>query len=85
MAMPKACSLLQPILNTDKECLTEKMIGKEKSNQRNVKKQMTEASYKLVEHCQLRKIQGWRQMKTVHITKVFSLSLFPEGHDISTY
>lgn len=61
------------------------MIGKEKSNQRYVKKQMTEPSYKLVEHCQLRKLQGWRQVKTADITEVFSLRLFPEGHDIATY
>lgn len=61
------------------------MIGKEKSNQRNVKKQMTEASYKLVEHCQLRKLQGWRPMKTGYISEVFSLSLFPEEHDIATH
>lgn len=48
------------------------MIGKEKSNQRNAKKQMTEPSHKLVEHCKLRKLQGWRQMQTAYITKVFS-------------
>lgn len=62
------------------------MTGKEKSNQRNVKKQIIELAYKLVEHCQLSlKLQEWMQMKTAYITKVLSLSLFPEGHDTVTY
>lgn len=61
------------------------MTGKQKSNERNAKKQMIDLACKLVQHCQLRKLQEWMQMKTAYITKLLPLSLFPEEHDIVTY
>lgn len=43
-----------------------------------------ELAYKLVEHCQLREITRIAA-EDKRITKVLSLSLFPERCDIATY
>jgi len=52
------------------------MAEKEKSNQRNVKKQIMEQAYKLLKHGQLSlKLQEWMQIKNAYITKALSFSL----------